>query len=99
LNKINLTTCSDEDAEYFPFFSCLNRFEPNKLAKTSHPTSEIMLSLNTNKEEKMLRGLADTGASSSVILEGYTSKNLIQRDKRAKAIKYHSWSVSHQTRC
>jgi hypothetical protein len=28
-----------------------------------------------------LRALADTGASSSIILDGYTSKNLIQRDK------------------
>jgi hypothetical protein len=29
----------------------------------------------------LLRALADSGASSSIILEEYTSKNLIQRDK------------------
>jgi hypothetical protein len=32
-------------------------------------------------EEQLLRDLADTGAISNIILEGYTSKNLIQRDK------------------
>jgi hypothetical protein len=32
-------------------------------------------------KEHLLRALEDTGASSSIILEGYTSKNLIQRDK------------------
>jgi hypothetical protein len=39
------------------------------------------VSLNINNEEQLLRALADTGASSSIILEGYTSKNLMQRDK------------------
>ena len=39
------------------------------------------MSLNINNEEQLLRALADTGASSSIILEGYTSKNLIQRGK------------------
>ena len=79
--EINLTTTSDEDEEYFPFFSSLTRMKSNKLAKTSHPTSELVVSLNINNEEQLLRALADTGASSSIILEGYTSKNLIQRDK------------------
>jgi hypothetical protein len=35
--EINLTTSSDEDANYFPSFSSLNRIKATKLAKTSHP--------------------------------------------------------------
>jgi hypothetical protein len=53
----------------------------NKLAKTSHLTSELVVSLIINNEEHLLKALADSGASSSIILEDYTSKNLIQRDK------------------
>ena len=79
--EINLTTSSDEDENYFPFFSRLTRIKSSKRSKTSHPTSELVVSLNINNEELLLRALADTGASSSIILEGYTSKNLIQRDK------------------
>jgi hypothetical protein len=44
-NEINLTTTSDEDEEYFPFFSSLHRIKSNKLAKTAHPTSELVVSL------------------------------------------------------
>ena len=62
--EINLTTTSDEDEEYFPFFSSLVKIKTNKLAKTSHPTSELVVSLNINNEEQLLRALADTGASS-----------------------------------
>jgi hypothetical protein len=80
-NEINLTTTSDKDEEYFPFLSSLHRIKSNKLAKTSHPTSELIVSLQINNEEYLLRALADSGASSSIILEEYTSKNLIQRDK------------------
>jgi hypothetical protein len=79
--EINLTATSDEDDAYFPFFSCLTRIKSNKLAKTSLPTSESVVSLNINNNEQLLRALADTGASSRIIFEGYTSKNLIQRDK------------------
>ena len=39
----------------------------------------------------MLRALADTGASSSIILEAYTSKELIKQDK--EYLEYHEWSV------
>jgi hypothetical protein len=80
-NEINLTTTSDEDEEYFPFFYSLHRIKSNKLAKTTHPTSELVVSLKINNKEYLLRALADSGASSSIILEDYTSKNLIQRDK------------------
>jgi hypothetical protein len=76
-NKINLTTTSDEDEEYFPFLSSLSRIKSSKLAKNSHPTSELDVSLIINNEEYLLRALADSGASSSIILEDYTSKNLI----------------------
>jgi hypothetical protein len=48
-----------------------------------------VVSLNINNNEQLLRALADTGASSSIILEGYTSKNLIQRDKSNQA----TWST------
>jgi hypothetical protein len=87
--ETNLTTTGDEDEEYFPFFSSLTRTKSNKLAKTSHPTSELVVSLNINNNEQLLRALADTGASSSIILKGYTSKNLIQRDKSSQT----TWST------
>jgi hypothetical protein len=44
-----------------------------KLAKSSHPTTEIVVSLIVNNEEHVLRALADTGASSIIILEAYIS--------------------------
>jgi hypothetical protein len=44
-----------------------------KLAKSFHPTTELVVSLIVNNEEHLLRALADTGASSSIILEAYTS--------------------------
>ena len=34
-----------------------------------------MVNLNVNHEEHVLRALADTGASSSIILASYTSKD------------------------
>ena len=79
--EINLTISSDKDENYFPFFSRLTRIKSSKRSKTSHPTSELVVSLNINNEEQLLRALADTGASSSIIPESYTSKNLIQREK------------------
>ena len=81
--EINLTTSSDEDENYFPFFSSLNRTKATKL-KTSHPTSELVVSLQINNEEHLLRALADTGASSSIILDVYTSKQFIKTDKSNK---------------
>jgi hypothetical protein len=42
------------------------------------------VSLNVNHEEHVIRALADTGASSSIILEAYTSKDLIKQDKDNK---------------
>jgi hypothetical protein len=44
-----------------------------KLAKSSYPTTELVVSLIVNNEEHLFRALADTGASSSSILEAFTS--------------------------
>jgi hypothetical protein len=82
---LKTTTTIDEDEEYFPFFSSLSRIKYTKLAKTSHPTLELVVSLNINNEEQLLRALADTGASSSIFFEGYT----IHRDKSNQTI----WST------
>jgi hypothetical protein len=40
----------------------------------------LVLSLIFNHEKYLLRALADTGASSSIILEAYTSASLIKTD-------------------
>jgi hypothetical protein len=61
-----------------------------KLAKTSHPTSEVFFCLTFNQEKYSLRAIADTGASSSMILEAYTSKPLINNNDRS-----NGWSVHY----
>ena len=55
-----------------------------KPVENSHPTTELVVSLHVNHEEHVPRELADTGASSSIILEAYTSKDLIKQDKDSK---------------
>jgi hypothetical protein len=40
----------------------------------------LVLSLIVNNKEHLLRALADTGASSSIILEAYTSSSFIKTD-------------------
>ena len=87
--EINLTTSSDEDEEYFSTSPNFFRSSKPKLAKTSHPTSELVVSLTVNQEEHLLRALADTGASSSIILEAYTSRHLIKNDDENKT----TWST------
>jgi hypothetical protein len=74
--EINSTTSSDADEEYFAFSSSFSRVvsQNTKIAKTSHPTSELVVSLNVNHEEHLLRALADTGDSNSIIMETYISK-------------------------
>jgi hypothetical protein len=54
------------------------RSSKTELAKSSHPTTELVLSLIVNNEEHVLRALADTGNSSSIILEAYTSAPFIK---------------------
>jgi hypothetical protein len=48
-----------------------------KLVDNSHPTTKLVVALNVNHEEHLLRALADTGASSSITLKTYTSKDII----------------------
>jgi hypothetical protein len=54
-NEINLTTTSDEDEEYFPFLSSINRIKSNKLAKTSHPTSELNVGRQIDKVRNFIK--------------------------------------------
>jgi hypothetical protein len=49
-----------------------------KLAKSSHPFTELVVSLIVNNEENLLRALLDTGAITNIILEAYTSAPLIK---------------------
>jgi hypothetical protein len=74
---INLTTSSDEGEEYLlaskPFSS--SKSKPAKHI-TQQSTHELVVSLIVNNEEHLLRALADNGASSSSILEAYTSVTL-----------------------
>jgi predicted TIM-barrel enzyme len=44
------------------------------------PIIELVVSLIVNNKEHPLRALADTGASSSIILEAYTSAPFIKTD-------------------
>jgi hypothetical protein len=81
--EIDLTHSSDEDEEYISFPSTISNTR-NKILKMSHPTSELVVSLNVNHEEYVLRALANTGASSSIILEAYISDNLIKCDEDSK---------------
>jgi hypothetical protein len=48
-----------------------------------------LVSVNFNHEEHVLRALANTGASSSIILEAYISKDLIKHDKKNRT----TWST------
>jgi hypothetical protein len=53
----------------------LNSLILAKLSKKNHITrqanTELVVSLNVNNEEHLLKALADIGASSSIILEAY----------------------------
>jgi hypothetical protein len=51
-----------------------------KPVENTHPTTKLVVTLNVNHQEHMLRALADTGASSSIILESYTSKDSIKQN-------------------
>jgi hypothetical protein len=87
-SEINLTTSIDEDEDYFPFLSSYSRNKSIKLAKTSHPTVVLVVSLQINHEKHLVRALADTGSRSSsivIILKGFTFKNLSKSDERTKA--------------
>jgi hypothetical protein len=80
--EINLTTSSDEGEKLEYLFTSSKPFSSSKtkLEKSSHPTTELVVSVIVNNEEHLLRKLADTGASSSIILEAYTSAPFIKTD-------------------
>ena len=78
--EINLTHSSDEMEEYSFIPPTLSRTRISPV-ENSHTTTELVVSLNVNHEEHVLRALTDSGASSSIILEAYTSKDLIKQDK------------------
>jgi hypothetical protein len=52
------------------------------------------MALIVNNEEHLLRALADTGASSSIILEAYTSSPFIKTDDNNKQPPGVQWVVS-----
>jgi hypothetical protein len=60
--------------------TCLFLLNPLALAKSSHPTTELVVSRIVNNEEHSLRALADTGTSSNIILEAYTSASFSKTD-------------------
>jgi hypothetical protein len=88
--EINLTNSSDESEEYLFTFSKPFSSIKTKLAKSSHPTTELVVSLIVNNEEHLLRALADTGASSSIILQAYTSAPFLKTDGIIKNFNYHT---------
>jgi hypothetical protein len=86
--EINLTNRSDEMEECFLFPSTISR-SSTKLVENSHPTTKLAVTLNFNQEKHVLRALADTGASSSINLETYTSKDSIKQNIKNKT----TWST------
>jgi hypothetical protein len=66
------------------FLLLLNTLALEKLKQQNHLThqsiNELVMSFIVNNEEHLLRALADTGASSSRILEAYTSAPFIKTD-------------------
>jgi hypothetical protein len=89
--EINLTTSSDEGENKEYLFTSSKPFSSRKtkLAKSSHPTTELVVSLIVNNKEYLLRALADTGASSIIILESYTFAPFIKTDDNNTT----TWSI------
>jgi hypothetical protein len=85
--EINLNHSSEEVEEYL-FASSTKDSASNKL-KFTHQTSELVVSLIINHEKHQLRALADSGASSSIILEQSISESIIRNDNRSKT----TWST------
>jgi hypothetical protein len=89
--EINLNTSSDEGEKQEYLFTSSKPFSSRKtkLAKSSHPTTGLVVSLIVNNEEHLLRALADTVASSSIILEAYNSAPFIKTDDNNTT----TWSI------
>jgi hypothetical protein len=75
--EIILTTSNDKDEEYFVPFP--NIFSPviHKPGRNTSVPTDVVLSFKANQEENVLRALADTGVSSSIILGSFLSKDHI----------------------
>jgi hypothetical protein len=52
-----------------------------KLVENSHPTTALVVTLNANHEECVLREQADTSARSSIICKAYASKDINKHNK------------------
>jgi hypothetical protein len=78
----NLTTRSDEGEDYFlTSFKLLSTIKKNLAKHLTHEvTTELGVSLIINHEEHLLRALTDTSASSSSILEAYSSGSIMKTD-------------------
>jgi hypothetical protein len=74
--------------EYFVFPPTISK-SSIKLVENSHPTTKLVVTLNVNHEEHVLRALANTGASSSIILVSNTSKDSIKQNIENKT----TWST------
>jgi hypothetical protein len=84
--EINLTNSSDKMEKYFLFPPIISR--PSiKLVENSHSTTKLVVSFNVYHEEHVLRVLADTGDSSSIILEAYPPRIL------SSTMEYNGWFV------
>jgi hypothetical protein len=88
---MNLTTNSDEVEQHDYLFTSSKPFSSirTKLEKSSHLTTESVVSLIVNNEENLLRALADTYTSSIIIFEAYTSAPFIKKDDSNTSI----WST------
>jgi hypothetical protein len=71
--------------EYFYFPLTISR-STTKQVVNSHPTTKLVVTFNVNHEEHVLRALADTGASSGIILKAYTSKDSIKQNVEKKPL-------------
>jgi hypothetical protein len=49
--------------------------------RITHPTSDLVVSLNVKHVERLLKGLADMGTRSSTTVEIYALDNLIRNDE------------------
>jgi hypothetical protein len=82
--EINLTTSSDEGENKEYLFPSSKPFcsSKTKLAKSSHPATNhcAVVRILINNEKHLLRALADTGDSSSIILEACISAPFIKPD-------------------
>jgi hypothetical protein len=82
INRANLSLVLMMVSIRSAFLFLLNHLVLERLSskKSSHPTTELVVSLIINHEEHLIRALADTAARSSIILEAYTKAPFINND-------------------